>query len=129
MPIIDNRFFVFIPSFFDRKARYLKGGVLFITSRILVVDLLRQRLPGHLIAGFLIYNAHRVSESSTESFILRLYRDSNRTGFIKVRRIVIAPVSTTLNHIARPGFFRRTRLIYGRLFWLNRAIHACSFCS
>lgn len=46
--------------------------------------MLRQRLPGHLIAGFVIANAHRVNEASTESFILRLYRESNKIGFIKV---------------------------------------------
>ena len=42
-----------------RQAIYLEGGVLFATSRILVVDLLTQRIPVDLITGILVYNAHK----------------------------------------------------------------------
>ncbi|ELT90017.1 hypothetical protein CAPTEDRAFT_178005 [Capitella teleta] len=67
----------------DREATYLEGGVLFITSRILVVDMLTNRIPIHLISGILIYKAHRILDSGQEAFILRLYREKNKTGFIK----------------------------------------------
>lgn len=67
----------------DRQSVYLSGGVLFITTRILVVDMLVERIPIHLISGILIYRANRVVDSCQEAFILRLYRQKNKTGFIK----------------------------------------------
>ncbi|NXC38234.1 XPF endonuclease, partial [Penelope pileata] len=62
---------------------YTQGGVLFATSRILVVDFLTDKIPANLISGILVYKAHRVIESCQESFILRLYRQKNKEGFIK----------------------------------------------
>lgn len=35
----------------DRYNVYTRGGVLFVTSRILVVDFLTDRIPAHLITG------------------------------------------------------------------------------
>ncbi|XP_051529652.1 DNA repair endonuclease XPF [Myxocyprinus asiaticus] len=67
----------------DRYNVYTKGGVLFVTSRILVVDFLTDRIPAHLITGILVYRAHKIIESCQEAFILRLYRQKNKTGFIK----------------------------------------------
>jgi len=43
----------------EREVLYMKGGVLFITSRILVVDLLRKQCPVDKVAGLLVFNAHR----------------------------------------------------------------------
>jgi len=37
----------------------LEGGVLFITTRILVVDMLVERIPIHLVSGVLVYKAHK----------------------------------------------------------------------
>uniref|UniRef100_A0A8C1BHW7 DNA repair endonuclease XPF n=2 Tax=Cyprinus carpio TaxID=7962 RepID=A0A8C1BHW7_CYPCA len=67
----------------ERYNVYTKGGVLFVTSRILVVDFLTDRIPAHLITGILVYRAHKIIESCQEAFILRLYRQKNKTGFIK----------------------------------------------
>ncbi|KAF2358147.1 ERCC4 domain [Trinorchestia longiramus] len=67
----------------DRSALYLQGGALFVTSRILVVDLLMNRVPAHLITGVVVWKAHKILESCQEAFILRLYRQKNKTGFIK----------------------------------------------
>ena len=67
----------------ERELVYLEGGVLFVTSRILVVDLLMERLPAHLVTGVIVWKAHRVIDSCQESFILRLYRQKNKKGFIK----------------------------------------------
>lgn len=36
-----------------------------------------------MITGLLVNDAHRVSETSIEAFIIRLYREQNREGFIK----------------------------------------------
>ncbi|RKP00956.1 hypothetical protein CXG81DRAFT_12593 [Caulochytrium protostelioides] len=68
----------------ERHAMYREGGVIAVTSRILVVDLLNAVVPTAAITGMMVLNAHRVTDrSSTEAFILRLYRDTNKTGFIK----------------------------------------------
>uniref|UniRef100_A0A3Q2PQ15 DNA repair endonuclease XPF n=1 Tax=Fundulus heteroclitus TaxID=8078 RepID=A0A3Q2PQ15_FUNHE len=67
----------------ERYNVYSEGGVLFVTSRILVVDFLTDRIPAHLISGILVYRAHKIIESCQEAFILRLFRQKNKTGFIK----------------------------------------------
>ena len=73
-----------------RQRLYARGGCLIITSRIIIVDMLAGRVAGGplkptapQIAGFLVANAHHVTETSTEAFILRLYRERGGTGFIK----------------------------------------------
>ncbi|GFR49032.1 hypothetical protein Agub_g11055, partial [Astrephomene gubernaculifera] len=50
------------------------GRPLFITSRILVVDLLAGRLRGRHVAGVLLLNAHRASDTSGEGFAVALLR-------------------------------------------------------
>ncbi|CAF1437265.1 unnamed protein product, partial [Didymodactylos carnosus] len=67
----------------ERRELYLQGGIFFVTSRILTVDMLTFRVPIELISGLLVYRAHRITDSSPESFILRLYREKNKHGFIK----------------------------------------------
>lgn len=67
----------------ERYNVYTEGGVLFVTSRILVVDFLTNRIPAPLISGILVYRAHKIIESYQEAFILRLFRQKNKTGFIK----------------------------------------------
>lgn len=67
----------------QREQLYLHGGVVFVSKRILVVDILSKRCPVDKVSGLLVYNAHRVVESSTVAFILRLYRQANKEGFIK----------------------------------------------
>nr|CAD7600679.1 unnamed protein product [Timema genevievae] len=67
----------------EREIVYLEGGVLFMSSRILVVDLLKDRVPVANITGFLVCRAHSILESCQEAFALRLYRQKNKTGFVK----------------------------------------------
>ncbi|XP_011868390.1 PREDICTED: DNA repair endonuclease XPF [Vollenhovia emeryi] len=67
----------------EREVIYLEGGVLFISGRILVVDLLKNRVPLHLVTGILVYRAHNILNAYQEAFALRLYRQHNKTGFIK----------------------------------------------
>lgn len=43
----------------ERIEMYAEGGCYFITTRILIVDLLDQTLDPVRISGFLIYDAHR----------------------------------------------------------------------
>ena len=42
-----------------RETLYLNGGVLFVTSRILVVDMLTKKLPIHLVTGIVVCKAHK----------------------------------------------------------------------
>lgn len=43
----------------ERHAVYMEGGVLFVTSRILVVDMLTNRVPFDLVTGIIVYKAHK----------------------------------------------------------------------
>jgi DNA excision repair protein ERCC-4 len=67
----------------ERMELYLAGGVLAVTQRILVVDLLCERVPAALATGIVVANAHRVTEGGNLAFILRIFRQLNRTAFIK----------------------------------------------
>lgn len=62
----------------ERVETYLKGGCFFITSRILVVDMLTDRVPIDLVSGILVYNAHKIIDSCQETFILRMFRQKNK---------------------------------------------------
>ena len=89
----------------DRKLLYLDGGVLFVTTRILVVDMLTDRIPINLITGIIVTKAHTTAESCQEAFILRMYRQKNKTGFIKA--FSSSPVSFTT------GFCQVERVMRG----------------
>ncbi|GMH29781.1 hypothetical protein Nepgr_031624 [Nepenthes gracilis] len=67
----------------QRDALYNSGGIYFITSRILIVDLLTSKIPTSKIAGILILNAHSLPETSTEGFIVRIIRSLNRAAYIR----------------------------------------------
>jgi DNA excision repair protein ERCC-4 len=67
----------------DRELVYKTGGVQFVTSRILMVDLLTNKVPIDRIAGILVYRAHELLNSYQESFILRLFREKKSGGFVK----------------------------------------------
>ena len=58
----------------ERAAKYARGGVFVITSRILIVDLLNGTANAKSIDGMLVAHAENVDESSTEAFILRIFR-------------------------------------------------------
>jgi DNA excision repair protein ERCC-4 len=67
----------------ERIELYQKSRCCFVTTRILVVDLLSSRLRPTGIAGMLVLNAHNVTETSKEGFAVRLYRQGNSTGFLR----------------------------------------------
>lgn len=62
---------------------YRSKPCLFVTTRILVVDMLNARIQGQHIAGMVVLNAQRVTEASGEAFAVRLYRMANKNGFIR----------------------------------------------
>ena len=79
----------------ERQASYAKGGILSVTSRILVVDMLNKIIPLEHITGLVIMHAetyvvlhlalvigsesvcNRVTPTATEAFIVRVYREHN----------------------------------------------------
>ncbi|EPS61217.1 hypothetical protein M569_13581, partial [Genlisea aurea] len=67
----------------QRLSLYTSGGIFFITARILIVDLLTQRLPTTAVAGIILLNAHSLSDTSTEAFIVRIMRSSNRSLYVR----------------------------------------------
>ncbi|KAI2605041.1 DNA repair protein [Hypoxylon fragiforme] len=66
-----------------REKMYTKGGIYSITSRILVVDLLTTLLNPETITGIIVLHADKVIATSLEAFILRVYRQKNKNGFLK----------------------------------------------
>lgn len=84
-----------------RERVYLEGGIQFITTRILVVDLLKQRIPVDLITGIVVLRAHTIIESCQEAFALRLYRQRNKTGFIKAFSSSAEAFTIGYGHIER----------------------------
>lgn len=67
----------------ERSAGYRRGGIVFVSSRILVVDLLRGTMPVELVTGALVLRCHTLHEASQEAFMLRLLREKNPRIFVK----------------------------------------------
>lgn len=66
-----------------REKMYAEGGVVSVTSRILVVDLLSKLLDPETVTGLVILHAEKVVATSIEAFIVRIYRQFNKLGFLK----------------------------------------------
>ncbi|OIW30996.1 DNA repair protein [Coniochaeta ligniaria NRRL 30616] len=66
-----------------REKLYARGGIFSITSRILVVDLLTNLLSPETITGLVVLHADKIVATSLEAFILRIYRQKNKVGFLK----------------------------------------------
>ncbi|CAH9137467.1 unnamed protein product [Cuscuta epithymum] len=82
LPILPSEITSDLPAH-QRLSLYTSGGIFFITSRILIVDLLTRRLPTTSVAGIIILNAHSISDTSTEAFIVRIIRSANRSLYIR----------------------------------------------
>lgn len=67
----------------ERLRLYESSTCLCVTTRILVVDLLSGRLDPSRVAGIIVVNAHNISESSGEGFVVKLYRTKGGTGFVR----------------------------------------------
>lgn len=77
-----------------RKALYLQGGIMSVTSRIFIVDLLTQIVNPQLITGLAVLHAEKISDTSNESFIAHMYRQKNNWGFIKAFSDTPEPFAT-----------------------------------
>lgn len=64
--------------FATRGAAYKRGGVLSITTRILIIDMLLDRIPVAEMTGIVVLHAEDVSPTSMEAFVMRVYREKNK---------------------------------------------------
>ncbi|KAH6888106.1 hypothetical protein B0T10DRAFT_442252 [Thelonectria olida] len=96
-----------------REKMYAGGGIFSITSRILVVDLLTGLLDPDTITGLVVLHADRIVATSLEAFILRVYRQKNKAGFLKAFSDNPDPFVTGFNPLAsmmRNLFLRKASL-------------------
>ncbi|KAF2712722.1 DNA repair protein [Pleomassaria siparia CBS 279.74] len=66
-----------------REKMYAQGGLFSITSRILIVDFLSGLMKPETVTGVVVLHAEKVVATSLEAFILRVYRQKNKDGFLK----------------------------------------------
>jgi|LauGreDrversion4_2_1035121.scaffolds.fasta_scaffold80188_6 DNA excision repair protein ERCC-4 len=65
---------------------YLKGGIFFVTYKILVLDLLSKKLSASIITGLIVNNAHKAGGKGAktgESFLAEIIRKGNPDAHIK----------------------------------------------
>ncbi|EQB44298.1 DNA repair protein rad16 [Colletotrichum gloeosporioides] len=96
-----------------REKMYARGGIFSITSRILVVDLLTNLLDTEKVTGLVVLHADRVVATSLEAFILRIYRQKNKAGFLKAFADNPDPFSTgfsPLSTMMRNLFLKKASL-------------------
>ncbi|KAI8168327.1 DNA repair protein rad16 [Colletotrichum sp. SAR 10_70] len=96
-----------------REKMYARGGIFSITSRILVVDLLTNLLDTAKVTGLVVLHADRVVATSLEAFILRIYRQKNKAGFLKAFADNPDPFSTgfsPLSTMMRNLFLKKASL-------------------
>ncbi|CCE83446.1 Piso0_004021 [Millerozyma farinosa CBS 7064] len=68
----------------DKRSKiYNSGGLVSVTPRILLVDILSGVVIPEKITGIFLLHAERIKETSNDCFIINLYRDRNEWGFIK----------------------------------------------
>ena len=99
-----------------REKMYSGGGIFSITSRILVVDFLSSLLDPAIVTGMIVLHADRVVATSLEAFIVRIYRQKNKNGFLKAFSDQpepftggFQPLTTTLRNL-----FLRKPILYPR---------------
>ncbi|CAI2734200.1 unnamed protein product [Schistosoma spindalis] len=85
----------------EREAIYKRGGVVFVSSRILVVDLLMERMPASLVSGVVILRAHELHEACQDSFVIQLLRERNPQLFIKAFSDNSLSLTSGYNHAER----------------------------
>ncbi|KAF2764209.1 DNA repair protein [Teratosphaeria nubilosa] len=66
-----------------REKMYAGGGIFSITSRILIVDFLSGLLDPTTVTGLVVMHAEALAATSLEAFIVRIYRQKNKSGFLK----------------------------------------------
>ena len=99
-----------------RQKMYSKGGIFSITSRILVVDFISGLLDPATVTGLVVLHADKIVTTSTEAFILRLFRQKNKSGFLKAFSDSPEPLTTGFSPLTTmmKNLFLRTPQLYPR---------------
>ncbi|KAF2753550.1 DNA repair endonuclease XPF [Pseudovirgaria hyperparasitica] len=99
-----------------REKMYSGGGIFSVTSRILIVDLLSGLLDPATITGAVVLHAEKVMATSLEAFILRIYRQKNKAGFLKAFSDAPEPFTTGFSPLANMmrNLFLRKPSLYPR---------------
>ncbi|KAL6941567.1 hypothetical protein ACO0RG_002701 [Hanseniaspora osmophila] len=66
-----------------RRKLYLQGGIISVTSRILIVDILSGIIDLKTVTGLMILHVESLTNYCNISFITEMYREVNKWGFIK----------------------------------------------
>lgn len=96
-----------------REQLYAQGGLFSITSRILVVDFLSGLLNPATVTGIVALHAEKIPNTSLEAFIIRIFRQQNKKGFLKAFSDVPEPFATgfqPLTNSLKALFLRRPAL-------------------
>ncbi|KJP87982.1 hypothetical protein AK88_02416 [Plasmodium fragile] len=67
----------------ERIELYIKRGVYFISSNVLLIDMLTFKIIPEIIDGIFLCKNHKLIYNTKEVFITELYRKRNKYGFIK----------------------------------------------
>ena len=99
-----------------REKLYKQGGIYSITSQILVVDLLTGLMNPETITGLVVLHADKIIATSLEAFILRIYRQKNKVGFLKAFSDNPEPFVTGFNplHTMMRNLFLRNVSLWPR---------------
>lgn len=96
-----------------REKLYAEGGIVSVTSRILIVDLLSKLLDPETVTGMVVLHAEKVSATSSEAFIVRVFREHNKIGFLKAFSDAPEPLTSSyapLSSLMRNLFLRKPSL-------------------
>ncbi|KAK4959228.1 DNA repair protein RAD16 [Elasticomyces elasticus] len=99
-----------------REKLYAGGGIFSITSRILIVDFLSTLLDASKVTGMIVLHSERLGATSQEAFIVRMYRQKNKAGFLKAFADQPEPLTSgfqPLTNIMRNLFLRKP-ILYPR---------------
>ncbi|KAK9475027.1 uncharacterized protein V1510DRAFT_359391 [Dipodascopsis tothii] len=93
-----------------REQLYAAGGIFSVTSRILAIDMLSEIVATARITGLVVLHAEKVTATSQEAFIMRLYRERNKDGFVKAFSDAPEAFATgfsPLSHMLRNMFLKK----------------------
>lgn len=66
-----------------RRKLYANGGIISVSNRVLVTDILSHVIEPENITGLVILHAENISQYSMDRFVVNLYRRTNKWGFVK----------------------------------------------
>lgn len=100
----------------QRDKMYKQGGIFSVTSRILVVDFLTENLDPAKVTGLIVLHAEKIPATSLEAFIVRIFRQKNKRGFLKAFSDAPEPFTTGFSPLATMmrNLFLRKPALYPR---------------